>query len=139
MRYRVILSLLLFMSTIDTYLYSQESFIFCSDSTYCVPGIAGAPRPKGLIIQQENLLDYRIKTTSDQGSSNKIEVNRNKRWLIKARFPVINKTGFKFAMGVSYYVEKVEVGDVGSSGNSLFDNLYKNLDEKSLKSLKTTY
>ena len=132
--------ILLLISTPEIYLYGQELFVFCSDSTYCIPGIAGAPRPKGLIIQQENLFHYQIKTTNDQQDvSDKIEVKRNKRWLIKARFPIVNKTGFKFAMGVSYYVEKVQVEDIENTGNSLFHNLYKNLNDKTLKSLKTTY
>lgn len=121
------------MATSVSSLYGQQALVYCSDSTYCIPGIAGAPRPKGIIIQQENLLKYHIRTIGAEllnGTSDEIEVSRNKRWTIKGRFPLINKREFKLAVGVNYFLEEFEFTDIAQSSNPL----YQNLHDKSLKS-----
>lgn len=117
--------------------YSQQPFVVCSDSTFCIPGIAGMPRPKGIIIQRESVLRYGIVTRAINPYnqlSDRIDVKTNTRWNLKATAPLLNKKGIKIAVGLRYFVEEFNLRDIDESTNSF----YRTLDDRPLKSLGAT-
>ena len=117
--------------------YAQQPFVICNDSTFCVPGIAGMPRPKGIIIQRESILRYGIVTKAINPYnrlSDRIDVKSNTRWNLKATAPLLNKKGIKIAVGLRYFVEEFNLEDIEQSTNSF----YRTLDDRPLKSLGAT-
>ena len=113
--------------------FSQESIIHCSDSTFCVPSVFGMPRAKGIVIRQERVLNYGIKSFSKQEGLEDGEgsVRRNRRWDFKARIPILRKPGIKIALGVRYFHEEYRFEDLPDYP------LYRGLENKALKSLGT--
>ena len=86
---------------------AQESILFCSDSTFCIPSVIGLPRSKGLVITQEYVTDYGISSKSKiDGTANNREVRLNKRSELKARIPILRKPNIKLAFGFNYFVEE---------------------------------
>ncbi len=112
---------------------AQESIINCTDSSFCVPAVSGMPRTKGLIIRQERIMDYGIRSNSNSESINsgRGEVSSNRRWEFKFRMPVISKPNIAIAVGVHYNVEEYKFE---KSHNQHYP-LYTSLEDKSLKSL----
>ncbi len=47
---------------------AQEPAIICSDSIFCVPGVVGLPRTKGIHFKYERILDYGIHSYSGDES-----------------------------------------------------------------------
>lgn len=111
--------------------FAQESIINCTDSVFCVPGVIGLPRSKGIVIKREIVRDYGIQSSSGDGSSS-AEVKRNRRWELKLRAPIILKDGFKMAAGIKYFVEEFNF----ERAETLDYPFYKNLENRSLKSIR---
>ncbi len=111
---------------------AQESILFCSDSSFCIPSVIGLPRSKGLVIKQEFVTDYGISSKSKiDGTSEDREVRLNKRFELKVRAPILQKPNIKLAIGFDYFVEEF---NFESSINSDF-SFYENLEEKPLRSI----
>ncbi|MTI28602.1 hypothetical protein [Fulvivirga kasyanovii] len=110
---------------------AQEPIINCTDSVFCVPGVVGLPRSKGIVIKREIVRDYWIKSESGDGKSS-AEVRRNRRWEFKLRAPIILKDGFKMAAGVKYFVEEFNF----EQPDNLDYPFYQNLENRSLRSIR---
>lgn len=112
---------------------SQESIIICTDSTFCVPSVHGMPRSKGFSIQQERVLNYRITSDGSDGglSSSEDEVELNRRWEVKLRFPVLLKPNLKLAVGLEYFHEEYRFE--GLPNNDF--PFYQSLENKDLRSI----
>jgi hypothetical protein len=111
----------------------QESIANCTDSTFCVPAVSGMPRSKGIIIRQERIMDYSIRSNSksDLIQSGRGEVSSNRRWEFKLRLPVVSKPNFALAVGVHYNVEEYKFEPPQNQEYPL----YKSLEDKSLRSI----
>lgn len=114
--------------------YGQTSIINCTDSTFCVPGVLGLPRSKGIEIKREIVRDYLIHSKLDGVGEDEAEVRRNRRWTFKLRAPVILKDNFKMAAGIKYFVEEYNFDDPNSLNPE--NHFYQNLEEKNLRSLR---
>lgn len=110
---------------------AQDTILNCTDSAFCVPGVSGLPRSKGIVIKRELVRDYRIVSESDGGNAS-AEIRRNRRWELKLRAPIILKDGFKMAAGIKYYVEEFNF----EHPESLDFPFYKNLENRSLRSIR---
>ncbi|WP_040496520.1 DUF6268 family outer membrane beta-barrel protein [Fulvivirga imtechensis] len=111
--------------------HAQETIINCTDSVFCVPGVVGLPRSKGIVIKRELVRDYLIRSESDGGKAS-AEIRRNRRWEFKLRAPIILKDGFKMAAGIKYYVEEFNF----ENPESLNFPFYQNLEDRSLRSIR---
>ncbi|QHT71072.1 hypothetical protein GXP67_32680 [Rhodocytophaga rosea] len=114
-------------------LLAQESILNCTDSSYCVPAVTGMPRTKGIIIRQERIMDYGIRSNSksDMLRSGSGQVSSNRRWEFKLRLPIISKPNFAIAAGIHYNVEEYKFEPPQNEEYPL----YKSLEDKSLKSI----
>jgi hypothetical protein len=112
---------------------AQESIMNCTDSTFCVPAVSGMPRSKGIIIKQERITDYGIRSNSGSESLNsgRGEVSSNRRWEFKLRMPVVSKPNIAIAVGIHYNVEEYKFENTRNQDYPL----YSSLEDKSLKSL----
>ncbi len=114
-------------------LKGQGSIVNCTDSTFCVPGVVGLPRSKGIEIKREIIRDYGIRSSSDEAfGSSQAEVLRNRRWSFMLRLPVVMKENFKLAAGVKYFVEEFNFENSGG----IEYPFYQNLENKSLRSIR---
>ena len=134
-----VLRVLLFISLLNFFYegHAQQPFVICNDSTFCIPGVAGMPRPKGIIIQRESIVNYGMVTEAVNvynQLSDRIDVKTNNRWNFKATAPLVNQKGIKIAIGFRYFVEEVNFEDIGSSSNSF----YRTLDDRPLRSIGGT-
>ncbi len=115
--------------------FAQESMLVCTDSSFCIPSVIGLPRSKGLEIKREIVRDYRITSTAIDGSgSAEAEIQRNRRWEMTLRVPILNKPGFKMAAGFKYFVEEYNFEDK----ESISFPFYQNLEDRPLRSLRGT-
>lgn len=116
---------------------AQESIIVCTDSTFCVPAVFGMARSKGIVIKQERVFNYGITSDgSDAGfGKGEDEVQFNKRWQFKLRFPLVLKPGFKIAMGLEYFHEEYHFE--GYPENDF--PFYQSLENKPLRSIGATF
>jgi hypothetical protein len=131
-RFTIIL-LFTLLFNLDT--LAQQSMFACSDSSFCIPGVIGLPRSKGLVIKNEVVKDYKINSVSSDGNgSAEGEVSKNRRWEFTIRAPILNKDQFKIAVGFNYFVEEYRF----ENSQNLSFPLYTDLEDRSLKSLKST-
>ncbi len=116
---------------------AQGSVVICSDSTFCIPAVFGMSRSKGVIIKQERVLNYKITSDgSDAGfGEGEDEVQFNKRWQFKFRFPLLLKPGFKLAMGLEYFKEEYHFEGYPENDYPL----YQSLEDKPLRSIGATF
>lgn len=114
--------------------FSQEKE---KDSVYCNPRVNGMGRPTGVSLSYERVMDYRIATQSnvDYLQDGEGEVNYNRRIKFKFKVPVINKDRFKLVYGFHYSHEEFRFDDP----ENLNYSLYKSLEDKSLKSLGSSF
>lgn len=110
---------------------AQRPFQVCSDTTFCMPGINGAPRPKGIIFERQNLSDFSIATYSPGNPAEEKKVSSNERIKVKLRAPIINNPGFKLGAEARYFVERYELEGLGENDNTLLNNL----QDKALRSV----
>jgi len=126
----VILILVLVNLTIG---YAQKVIKSDLDTAFCIPGILGVPRSKGLIIKRELLKDYRIKSKEiSTGTITESYISRNRRWEFKVRAPVVREQNFIMALGLSYFVEEFQF----ENPTSLTLPFHQNLEDRSLKRLR---
>ena len=94
-------------------------------------------RSKGIIIKQERVFNYRISSDGTDAGFGKgeDEVQFNKRWQFKLRFPVIMKPGFKLAMGLEYFKEEYHFEGFPENDYPF----YQSLEDKPLRSVGTTF
>jgi hypothetical protein len=100
---------------------------------YCDPKLEGMARSKGFSILYERTLDSPITSESNDsliGNGN-ATIRRNNKLDIKLRFPVINKPGIKMVIGLKYFFEEFNF----ETPEGLEYDLYKNLEDKNLKSI----
>jgi len=114
--------------------FSQEQE---SEQEYCNPRVNGLPPPTGISLSYERVMDYRIQTSSnvDYLQNGESEVNYNRRINFKFKIPVINKDHFKMTYGFQYSHEEFRFDDP----ENLNYSLYKSLEDKSLKSLGSSF
>lgn len=95
------------------------------------------PRPTGISLEYERVMDYKIYSYSnvDYYPDGNGEVNRNRRIKFKFKLPVVNKDKFKLTYGFSYSHEEFRF----KSPNELDYSFYKSLEDKSLKSLGSNF
>ena len=110
--------------------------MLCTDSTFCVPAVFGMPRGKGIVIKQERVFNYRIRSDgTDAGfGTGEDDVQFNKRWQFKLRFPLLLKPGFKLAMGLEYFKEEYHFEGFPENDYPF----YKSLEDKPLRSIGAT-
>ncbi len=114
--------------------YGQESIVNCTDSVFCVPGVVGLPRSKGIVIKREVVRNYSIRSSSEEEFGNaEADVIRNRRYSFKVRFPLVLKDNIKIAGGIKYFFEEFNFENLQPAGYSF----YQNLEDKSLKSFRT--
>lgn len=121
-----------FLITVSLYAQDIEE-----DDCYCDPRVEGMPRPVGISIKYERVLNYRIYSTSkvDEYPDGDGEINYNRRIKAKLRIPIINKDNFKLTYGFSYSHEEFRFDDFAEIDYAL----YKSLEDKSLKSLGSSF
>lgn len=132
-----------FLSIVIVFLVFSPAFLLCQEKTpdtntvYCNPRVFGLPRPTGISIEYERVLDYKIHTHSnvDYYSDGNGEVNYNRRIKFKLRLPIVNKNKFKFTWGFSYGHEEFRFDEP----DQLDYSFYQSLEDKSLKSLGTNF
>lgn len=132
---RFFTTLLIVVIVFPTFLFGQEQD---GDSvTYCNPRVDGMPRPTGISLLYERVMDYHIQTNSnvDYLQDGESEVNYNRRIKFNFKVPVINKDNFKLAYGFHYSHEEFRFEDP----ENLNYSLYKSLEDKSLKSLGSNF
>ncbi|MEM7108657.1 MAG: DUF6268 family outer membrane beta-barrel protein [Bacteroidota bacterium] len=128
-----IFSILLVLVFSPNLVYSQESVLNCTDSAFCVPGVIGLPRSKGIVIKREVVRDYAIRSSSAEEYGNaEADVIRNRRYSFKLRFPIVVKDNISIAGGIKYFVEEFNFENPQPTDYSF----YQNLEDKSLKSLR---
>ena len=93
-------------------------------------------RSKAIIIKQERVFNYRIRSDGTDAGFGKgeDEVQFNKRWQFKLRFPVLLKPGFKLAMGLEYFKEEYHFEGFPETDYTF----YKSLEDKPLRSIGAT-
>jgi len=125
--------LLLKVLTFSSFLcIAQDNLIDCQDSAFCVPGVMGMARTKGVVFEYERVSKFSIRSTSQQQQLNKEgQVNENNRINLKFKVPIWNKSNFKLMAGFQYFRENFKFKDFGIPESSLF----KKLDNKPLKSI----
>lgn len=112
--------------------YAQDSIIECSDSAYCVPGVSGLPRSKGLIIERVNTFDHGIVTRTPEGEViSREEIQKNRIYNFKARGPIVNKPQLKMVLGASVSLEEFAFEDV----ESISDPLLTSLEDRPLRTV----
>ena len=106
--------------------------INCMDSTFCIPGVDGLPRTKGLVITRELIKDYGINSKVNNGQTANAEIRRNRRWTFKLRAPLLLKDNIKIAGGLKYFVEEHNF----ENPETLDNDFYNNLEDRPLRSLR---
>ncbi len=112
--------------------HAQSTMINCMDSTFCIPGVEGLPRTKGIVITRELIKDYAINSQVNTGQSADAEIRRNRRWTFKLRAPIMLKENLKIAGGIKYFVEEHNFEEPESLNN----DFYKNLEDRPLRSIR---
>ncbi len=134
MNKKVVSLLYIALTLFSTTVFAQEPE---EETEYCNPKVNGMPRPTGVSLSYERVMDYRISTQSnvDYLQNGESEVNYNRRIKFKFKVPVVNKDNFKFVYGFHYSHEEFRFDDP----ENLDYSLYKSLEDKSLKSLGSSF
>ncbi len=114
--------------------YAQEKQTTAKPKkVYCNCAIKGLPRPKGLTLKYENRPSYGIKTVDKTGNFTNTDnkINRNGRWDLKIKFPIVNKPYLSIVGGLRYNREEYHFRDFTNNTNPL----YKSLEDRTLKSI----
>lgn len=113
--------------------YAQEIFSWSKEKEYCNPSVIGLPRAKAVIIKYELQPGYKIISTGKMGSygNSEAKIDRNRRWDLRLRFPIVNKSSITIAGGIKYSIEEFRFSN-HSTNNYEF---YKNMEDRPLKSI----
>jgi hypothetical protein len=114
---------------------AQDLGLQLADSAFGSPSILGAPRPKGISVKNERVENFRVHSTSDYIGDDSRKLNKNNRWELKLKLPVLNMDRFKMAAGIEYYVEDFRFLHPEDLQDSNAYPLYRTLEDRSLKSL----
>lgn len=100
---------------------------------YCIPNIEGQPRPKGLEVTYERMLDYGLTGMRNDVSPGDYaaQVRRNARWKFKTRLPLLNTPAWKVNMGLGYATENYALEREGGAAEQVFSLL----EDKQLRSI----
>lgn len=114
-------------------LCAQDIFTWTKEKEYCNPSVIGLPRPKAAIIRYELQPGYRINSTAKSGNDGNASthIDRNRRFDVRLRFPIINKKSFTLAGGLKYSQEEFKFAEGVASPYPL----YKDLEDRPLKSV----
>jgi Domain of unknown function (DUF6268) len=112
---------------------AQEIFSWNKETGYCNPSVIGLPRAKALIVKYELQPAYKIISTGKQGNYGNSEgdINRNRRWDLRLRFPLLNKPSLTIAAGIKYTQEEFRFNNIQVTNYEF----YKDLEDRPLKSL----
>jgi len=102
-----------------------------STSLMWSPRVKGMPLPRGIEVSYKANIDYHISSSSDLIGMGKSEIQKNRLFSTKFRFPIINRTDIKVAGGFSYSDEEFKFDDIQTNDYPL----YRSLNEKNLKSI----
>ncbi len=91
----------------------------CDSNGYCQPGIEGLSRPKGIIFNYKNVLNYSINSEFNDKQYSE-EITRDRVSQFKIRLPVLLKPSFKFLMGFEYSGQKYKFKDNLRTDNDFF-------------------
>ncbi|MCW3117286.1 MAG: hypothetical protein JWM28_1368 [Chitinophagaceae bacterium] len=127
-----------FLLFFPTYIISvssqaQEIFSWSRETGYCNPSVIGLPRAKALIVKYELQPAYKMVSTGKQGNYGNSDgnINRNRRWDLRLRFPILNKPSLTIAAGIKYTQEEFRFNNIQSNNYEF----YKDLEDRPLKSL----
>jgi hypothetical protein len=114
--------------------HAQEIFSWGRDSGYCSPSVVGLPRAKALVIKYEVLPNFTIGSEGKQGGygNSNGKLNRNGRFDLRLRFPIINKPALTVAAGIKYSHEEFLFNNADLRNNYPF---FKDLEDRPLKSV----
>jgi hypothetical protein len=118
---------------ITTVSRAQELFSWGKEKEYCNPSVIGLPRAKAVIIKYELHTDYKIISTDKTGNfgNSEGEINRNHRFDLRVRFPIINKPSITIAGGIKYSIEEFIFENNAMTNSYPF---YKDMEDRPLKS-----
>ncbi len=125
---------LVILSLLTTQLVcAQISKTHSADTSFCVPSVIGMPRTKGIILRQEYLMDYGIRSIAKDGTVANGEIGTSSRLEFKMRLPIVSKPGFALAAGFhyskeNYYFEKPEQPTTDVP-------LFSSMEDKSLQTI----
>jgi hypothetical protein len=124
----IVLSLIIPVVSLD----AQEIFSWNKEKEYCTPSVIGLPRAKAVIIKYELQTGYKIVSTGKAGNygNSEAKINRNHRFDLRVRFPIINKPSITIAAGIKYTKEEFRFSDAGTNSYPL----YQDLEDRPLKS-----
>ncbi|MCI5058561.1 MAG: DUF6268 family outer membrane beta-barrel protein [Flavobacteriales bacterium] len=77
----------------------------CDESGYCIPKIPGIRKSRGVSFNYLNSLSYDI-SSQNEDSTYQGKINRDRRYTIKLKIPVINEDHMKFVVGLKYAEEE---------------------------------
>lgn len=112
---------------------AQVSKIQKTDTSFCVPSVLGMPRTKGIILRQEYLMDYGIRSIAKDGTVANGEISTSSRLEFKMRMPLISKPGFALAAGFHYSNENYRFEKPEQPATDV--PLFSSIEDKSLQTI----
>ncbi|MBD1398115.1 hypothetical protein H9Q13_13145 [Pontibacter sp. JH31] len=100
---------------------------------YASPGVRGMGKSRGIVIGYERLPQFDIESESDnpEVGNGSARVRRHNKFFVRALAPVMNKPQTKLILGIDHKFEEFNFENVSPASYSL----YRNLEDKNLKSL----
>ncbi|MDX5420945.1 MAG: DUF6268 family outer membrane beta-barrel protein [Hymenobacteraceae bacterium] len=100
---------------------------------YASPGVRGMGKSRGIVIGYERLPQFDIESESDnpEVGNGSARVRRHNKFFVRALAPVMNKPQSKLILGIDHKFEEFNFENVTPASYSL----YRNLEDKNLKSL----
>ncbi|MCP2042683.1 DUF6268 family outer membrane beta-barrel protein [Pontibacter sp. HSC-36F09] len=100
---------------------------------YASPGVRGMGKSRGIVIGYERLPQFDMESESDnpEVGNGRARVRRHNKFFVRALAPVMNKPNTKLILGIDHKFEEFNFESVSPASYSL----YRNLEDKNLKSL----
>ncbi|PVY44114.1 DUF6268 family outer membrane beta-barrel protein [Pontibacter virosus] len=100
---------------------------------YASPGVRGMGKSRGIVIGYERLPQFDMESESDnpEVGNGRARVRRHNKFFVRALAPVMNKPNSKLILGIDHKFEEFNFENVSPASYSL----YRNLEDKNLKSL----
>lgn len=96
-----------------------------------IPGIEGAGPVRGLEVSYHSNTNYKLNSTSDLYGNGKAEIDYNRVFQTKLRFPIFLKQQLKIVGSFEYSDEEFHFDDISDNNYPL----YKSLNEQNLKGI----